>query len=244
MFTRPDRIQRFKRPESKHSGFAMHNQIMDSEDEELAGQKNDYVNTGIQKGVVEKFVFARRKPRERGQRPKFYFYTPDLEDLVICASAKRVKGGTAFKVSTNSQDIKRKNAFYVGLCTDAQSKRQFIGYKVFPDNRTAFIPAVKILVDQVEGNSIFLAPSKARENYQFPEDPEALEKLYGMSVTVSDPAPDPENEFSTIYVRHGDEDSIVITQVAKSEFEVDVQGPVSIFQAFCVTCILTASHKI
>ena len=216
---------------------------MDSEDEELAGQKNDYVNTGIDEGVTERFVFARRKPRERGQKPKFYFYTEDLEDLVICASAKKVKNGTTFKVSTNAQDIKKKNSFYIGLCTDAQSKRQFIGYKVFREKPNAFFPAVKISLDQTEGNSIFLAPSKAKADWQFPED-DSSDKLYGMSVVVSDPAPDPENEFTTIYVKHDDEDAVVITQVASAEFNVEVMGPLSIFQAFCITCILTASHKI
>ena len=204
------------------------------EEEELALQKREYVYSPIESGAVERFVFARRKPKERGDKPKFYFYTPDLQDLVICASAKKVKSGSSFKISTNSKEIKKKNCFYVGLCSDFQTRKQFVAYKIDPKKPNLFMSAVKIVLTGGSG-VVLLAPANAKADFQFPTDPDQQKMDKDL---VWEIRTDGE---SSVRLRRGGKNLLTIVQTDSDEFEVEVAGPMSIFQAFCVTCIVVSA---
>lgn len=208
--------------------------------EQVAAEKRNFIHKQIPSGSSEKVVFSRRKPKERGARPKFYFFSADHENLLVCATAKKLKNGTTFKMSTSSKDIKKKSTFYVGLCSDFQQKNQFIGYKVFPERPNLFISVIRTCCDIEQ---VHLTPSNAKPDFQFPPTDSLDEKAKIPTLTygVEDAADSEETGFQSIVVKtKKDEPILTITQKAAEEYEVDIRGPMSIYQAFCATCVLTA----
>ena len=107
----------------------------------LVTQENERLHAPIQKGQTFNCLFTRRTPKGKNAKPHFYFYTEDQEDLIISASYKSKKG-TTFKMSLNSKEIKRKSLWFAGLCSDAQTKKVFIGS--YPNKPGSMAYSIKI----------------------------------------------------------------------------------------------------
>jgi hypothetical protein len=180
------------------------------------------------------YIFARRKPKDRSAKPRYYLYSADGEDLIASAKSRKAKGRLAFKVSTNALDIKKKSPFFVGLCAESESRRTFFGYKAFPGLPAAFHGTVRICCDR--GSECVVLPPAGDPDYAFPELPGAEFPAGVQSLSVARAA-DGDRESVTIARR--DEVAMIVRQTGEDEFAVDCRAPFTPFQAFCAACVLT-----
>jgi hypothetical protein len=189
---------------------------------------------------AETFIFARRKPKDRGAKPKFYFFTSDEDTLVVAATAKKVKSRLLFKISASSKDIKKKSPCYLGLCSEGTVKKTYTGYKVLPARPTQFITTVKIITD-VEPEQVLLPPP-GKSEFAFPDSPDVplpsdvvtLSCVHDKDTTL---LADPSYEQMRLLTK--DTQVMFMKQSAVDEFEIEVRNPLSPYQAFCIACVLT-----
>lgn len=179
-------------------------------------------------------LFTKRYLKGKNPKPRYYFFSADQEDLIISASSKNKKG-MIYKMSLNSKEIKRKSLWYVGLCSDVQTKKVFIGS--FPNKPGSMSHAIKI--DCTEPDiRISLSPLNV-QNFLF-SDTQTQEDLINL-VSFKDKIIDDssKSDFNSIKVKLGDQVPLIINQIADDEYEVQITYPLTIFQAFCIACLLT-----
>jgi hypothetical protein len=197
------------------------------------------VHAPLASGSTEQYIFARRKPKERGSKPKFYFFTPDEDTLLLAATVKKIKSRTHFKISASSKDIKKKSPCYLGLCSEGAIKKAFTGYKVFPAKPTAFLTAVKILTD-AEPEQVLLPP-RDKPDYAFPDSPDIPLPTDVTTLTCIREREVTQPTFEHIRLVLQEELIMSIKQTGVEEFQIQIGAPMSVYQAFCVACVLTPS---
>ncbi|OHT13339.1 hypothetical protein TRFO_16543 [Tritrichomonas foetus] len=186
-------------------------------------------------------LYTRRKPKGKKTKQKFYFFTEDTENLIVAATVKKNKG-TIYKFSTSSKDVKRKSPFYVGLCSDAQTKKVFIGAKSYPEKPGLLFNSIRITTgDEEVGDPIILAPP-SDQDFRFPETPETPlpnDAFFLVAKKINDITNVTNPEYYTVQVLLGEETVLSLHQIAEDEFEAEISYPLSLFQAFCIACTLT-----
>jgi hypothetical protein len=186
---------------------------------------------------TRKYVFARRKPKDRSSKVKLYLYSSDLEDLILAAKPKKIKHKLSFKMSTNSLEVKRKSPFYVGICAESEIKKTFFGYQVYVDHPATFKGRIRICCEA--GNECVLLPPLEDPEFTFKEAVTELPPGV-LTLSVGRTADQEKSEFETITINRGDETLLSIKQTREEEFEVDCREPFTPFQAFCAICVLTS----
>ena len=207
-----------------------------------ASEQRSWVHEQVPNNQTFKCIFSRRKPKVKKQKTKFYFYSEDTEELILAATSKKSKGLT-YKISSNSKDIKRKSMFFIGLCSDVQTKKIFLGTKSFPEKPGVPIPTIRFDTsnDWTTGNKVMIAPPEAKD-FQFPTEIEAHapEGAFSLNAKILQDTANADKEFINISVTfRNDETALKMHQIAEDEFEVEMTYPLSIFQSFCLACVLT-----
>lgn len=192
------------------------------------------IHKPIQGGKIIKCLFTKRSLKGKNPKPRYYFFSEDQENLLISASFKNKKG-MIYKMSLNSKEIKRKSLWYAGICSDVQTKKVFVGS--FPSKPGSMSHAIKI--DCTEPEPIISLPPLNAQDFTFSEQ-QAQEDLTNL-VAVKDNDIDGafNHDFCSIKVNLGDQTPLYIHQIADDEYEVQILYPLTIFQAFCIACIMT-----
>lgn len=205
-------------------------------------QRNNLFNQLKKKKTVN-VVFAKRA-KQRGQRPKFFFYSEDHEDLIICASVKKVKGGMCYKASLSAKDIKRKSPWFVGI--NQEIKKYFYGDGALPSQTSNLFNSIKIFLGETKRDGIItLAPPNAFENLSWSQETNdttstsqeqegtiSIQMKPSVDVVSADPS------YLNITVVYGSNICMSMKQIAEEEFQITINYPLSIYQAFCIACSL------
>ncbi|KAK8900456.1 hypothetical protein M9Y10_002783 [Tritrichomonas musculus] len=199
----------------------------------LVTQQLEHIQKPIQNEQAFKCLFTKRFPKGKNSKPHCYFFSEDQEDLIISASYKNKKG-TTYKMSLNSKQIKRKSLWYAGICSDIQTKKIFLGS--FPNKPGSMAHAIRI--DCNEENPQILLPPMNSENFIFTDMPQ--EGTIPLASSKSNDIGNSENpNFISINIFNSNQPVLTIHQIAEDEFEVQISYPLTIFQAFCIACVLT-----
>lgn len=188
----------------------------------------------IQNGQNFKCLFTKRIIKGKNSKPRYYFFSQDQEDLIISATSKNKKG-IIYKMSLNSREIKRKSVWYAGLCSDVQTKKIFTGS--FPNKPGCMSHAIKI--DCTESDAQITLPPLNAQNFLF-SDSQPQEDLIILAASKEKDLENSTNpDLYTIKVYLGEQKPLIIHQIADDEYEIQISHPLTIFQAFCIVCVLT-----
>lgn len=209
----------------------------------LMAEQREATHRPINPNETCECLFTRRKGKGKNAKLNYYFFTQDLNDLIISGTSKKGKGIT-YEMSLNSKEIQRESAWFVGMCSDMQNKKEFIGLKTLTERPGEMCHTIKInssiepnvhaiYIPDLEDPSSFIVSTDSLNTQEAP--PNSIKLIASQTFDASENHPD----YFTIKI-HVEDDHPVCTfkQIADDEFEVSISHPLSVFQAFCIACVL------
>ena len=180
-----------------------------------------YLERALDDGEKQEFVMSRRARKH--EVFVYYLYTSDQETLLIAAKEYKTRGiKKSYTVTSNSRDISEESKYFLGKINDAN------GYGIFDVYHSMMPETVQL--------KIFLVSEDKMPKCFF------YHFINGTSVRDNTPIVSiNKTEFKDrikILMTYNNRSILMIDQKEDDEYQIEVMGPLSIFQAFCI-CLAT-----